>query len=445
MAGKQKLLSQQCFSAWRKFTIDSYMHVSQLFFTKVQLVLNSELQVTASIVTKSCLDDISSNLAIPLFHHSVVTNTDLCQMQATRLGEFPSVFQQSAACLHSSCTDGAEARHRCFCFESTPIVSSDLQTLQSLSNPILSSLSQPWEEHHDLSCQWPPCQEMSISDHILVNRQLFASSGHVGESCISGADDKSCAQLNFCSCLDSKIVGEIQEVQQKLSQVSATLDESAVGADFSNIMGTCHSSENTEGFPILPPPPGFELDSAVVHSECVVLNASNDTYLQNAESHSQYELPTSLHQLVHTVRYMRLYPCSKAFNVWKLYSKRKTQLREMLKCVGELSRVKAIRTSFQIWRELSCKFVSYKAVEMQHLAQVCASIMRISFKRWRERTEMMLAYHEAQMKAVMFDNVICMRKGFVQWKMAHQAVAESESTQVSMYVHIVYCSSCSLL
>ena len=58
---------------------------------------------------------------------------------------------------------------------------------------------------------------------------------------------------------------------------------------------------------------------------------------------------------------------------------------------------------------------------------------------------MMLAYHEAQMKAVMFNNLICVRKGFVQWKMAHKAVAESESIQVSMYVHIVYCSSCSLL
>lgn len=442
MAGKLKLLSQQCFSAWRKLTIDTFMHVSQLFFSKVQFALSSELQVTASIVTRSCLDNISSNLGIPLFHHSVVTNTDLRQMQATSLGEFPSVFQQSAACLHSSSTDGAEARHRGFCFESTPIVSSDLQTLQSLSNPIPSSLSKTWVEHHDLSCQWPPCQEMSISDHIPVNRQLFASSGHVissdvGESCISGADDKSCVQLNFCSCLDSKIVGEIQEVQQKLSQVSATLHESAVGADFSNIMGTCHSSENTDAFPILPPPPGFALDSAEGHSERVVLNASNDTYLQNAKSQLQYELPTSLHQLIHTVRYMRLYPCSKAFNVWKLYSKRKTQLREMLKCVRELSRVKTIRTSFQIWRELSCKFVSYKAVEMQHLAQVHAFIIRISFKRWRERTEMMLAYHEAQIKAVMFNNLICVRKGFVQWKMAHKAVAESESTQVSMYVYIV--------
>ena len=457
MAGKQQLLAQRCFSAWRKLTVDTYMHVSQLFFSKVQLALSSEPQFTASIVTQSCLDNISSNLGIPIFHHSVVTNTDLWQMQATSLPEFPGVLQQSAAQLHGPSADGAEARHRGFWFQSTPIVSSDLCTLQLLSKPIPSSLRQLWEEHHDLSSsvQWPPCQEVSKSDHIPVNRQLFATSGHVissdaGEASVSGAelyDDRSCAQLNFCSCLDSKIVDEIQEVQQKLSHVSATLDESAVEADFSNIVGTSHSPENTEAFPILPPPPGFGLDGTVVHSERVVLNescASLHTYLQNAKSQLQYELPTSLHQLVHTVRYMQLYPCSKAFNAWKLYLKKKTQLREKLECVWELSRVKTIRTSFQNWRELSCKLVAYKAVEVQHLAQVHACIVRTSFKRWKKRTEMMLAYHEAQMKAVVFDNLISMRIHFVQWKMAHQAVAESKSTQVSMYVHIVYCSSCPL-
>ena len=452
MGEKQQLLAQRCFSAWRKLTVDTYMHVSQLFFSKVQLALSSEPQFTASIVTQSCLDNISSNLGI---YHSVVTNTDLWQMEATSLPEFPSALQQSAAQLHSSSADGAEACHRSFWFQSTPIVSSDLCTLQSLGKPIPSSpLRQLWDHDLGSSVQLPPCQEVSISDHIPVNRQLFATSGHVissdaGEASISGAelyDDRSCAQLNFCSCLDSKIVDEIQEVQQKLSHVSATLDESTVEADVSNNVGTSHSSENTEAFPILPPPPGFGLDSTVVDSECVVLNescTSLQAYLQNAKSQLQYELPTSLHQLVHTVRYIQLYPCSKAFNAWKLYLKKKTQLREKLECVQKLSRVKTIRTSFQTWRELSYKLVAYKAVEVQHLAQVHACIVRTYFKRWKKRTEMVLTYHEAQMKAVVFDNLICMRIHFVQWKMAYQAVAESKSTQVSMHVHMYY-SSCSL-
>ena len=444
MAGKQQLLAQRCFSAWRKLTVDTYMHISQLFFSKVQLALSSEPQFTASINTQSCLGNIFSNLGIPISHHSVVTNTDLWQMQATRSLEFPGVLQQSAA-LYSCSRDGAEARHGGFWFESTPIVSSDLCTLQSLSKPIPSSLRQLWDHDLSSSVQWPPCQEVSLSDHIPVNRQLFATSGHVissdaGEASFSGAelyDNRSCAQLSFCSCLDSKIVDEIQDIQQKLSHVSATLDESAVEADFSNNLGTSHSPENTEAFPILPPPPGFGLDGTVVDSEHVVLNksgASLHTYLQNAKFQLQYELPTPLPQLVHTVRYMQLYPCSKAFNAWTLYLKKKTQLREKLECVRELSRVKTIRTSFQTWRELSCKLVAYKAVEVQHLAQVHACIVRTFFKSWKKRTEMVLAYHEAQRKAVVFDNLICMRIHFVQWKMAYQAVAESKSTQVSMYI-----------
>ena len=251
----------------------------------------------------------------------------------------------------------------------------------------------------------------------------------------------------MCNCLNPVTLHQIQTVQHKLDELSPSFHTSS---SFELVPGSPVKHDDLPrawpDYPILAPPSGFGSDddhpmseegsfSDTARSPSITATLSlitrNQT-MNSATTNTQDELPLPLQQLSLTLKYMRLYPCSRVFRVWRRYTMKMRNLKETSEAAHEHIRTEKMRNAFCTWRDLSSKLSKLGDLKDQFCTKARNKILRNSIATWRERNQRRQADEESEMKAVECHTLACMKKHFRYWKGAYCSLMEKQSNHVSI-------------
>ena len=278
-----------------------------------------------------------------------------------------------------------------------------------------------------------------------------------------------------CSCVDPATVHQIKAVQQKLASLSSEMSHSLSFPEttmsgepplpsLSN-PNDLSEPEVADAYPILPPPPGFvtqntdeteslQGDSETGHlqlelspisrlscSFSYMATRSLTPQIQHISSSStsgsairrenfSTHTPKALQQLHRTLKHMRLYPCSKSFQVWRKYTEKRTALRRKSVQFEERARLRKMRDIFSTWKQQSARLSHLRELEVRHHDRVDSSTLKTCLVIWKARTQRKLADREAELQAVSYHTSVCLKKYFVCWRIAYQSAIAEIATQV---------------
>ena len=325
----------------------------------------------------------------------------------------------------------------------------------------------------------PPATTSDMKSSAVTASQKLGSrnfsSVYAHHSCGAGL-----SPTEMCSCVDPSTVHQIKEVQQKLASLSSSSHNQSLHdttklhdpllPNFPNPKGRTPVSEPevADTYPILTPPPGFvtqntdETDKLQVdfgphkhgHLQLGLSPISSHSRLPHytttqsltsqiypVDSSSTFEsvvhenqfftcTPKALQQLHHAVKYMQLYPCSKAFRIWRRYAQKQTALREKSVQIERRARLQKMGDMFSTWKNQSARLSHLRELELQHHRRVDFSTLKACFATWKARTERKLADQEAELQAISYHTSVCLKKHFVCWRLAYQSLILETTAQV---------------
>ncbi len=449
----------KCFSSWRETTLVANEQASLLFITKLQKVLSTSSSQCDSSESLSILASASCNLGLGSPHFRRLSTSQYFS-DASGLRSLSQHIQKS---LDSSNT----ALHCPLLPHSSPILATDANDsagpplqLEDLDSgpekvPVKRQLFSAQagaiggdSQHHVVAFQ-------SKADYSVVDTQFPVESSpiHPPQS-----------PSHMCSCLKPETIHQIQEIQLLLTELSpshrASQEEAEVASPSvddsrtASVLRLRRTQDELDGkdkellmsmeigYPILAPPPHFATEAPASatcieqHHQSPLDNPVPPTHAWRegspANPHhsspllpldldlvlSDLSVPSPLQHLCYSVRYMKLYPCSKAFLTWRDYAGRKRATRKLGQLLEERFRMRKIGKFFGIWKELSLKVSQLRALETGLLRRSNVCALRARFSAWKEAVQQRQENEKAELIAVEFYESSCLRQHFLLWREA---------------------------
>lgn len=391
----------KCFYSWKEMTLGANKHASILFMAKLQSALSEGDFCSGSAEIFSLLASVSSNLGLDPspFHSGSSTTYGFSYIYMLR-----SLSQQIQRSLDASSAVLGASRLP----YSSPALASN-----STDSPLRLK---------DLS----PSSEMKP-----VRRRLFGTEPEGTESGDTPTHSQSPAALTDGSPVDS----QSSESPTMLSPrgkyhvdsiQTGGANHGVESADVTDFEWT-HKQEDSSisTCSILDPPAQF---SSPLHQHpaagtppCTPDNGSGlyHSFSQPLDlALAGLPMPKPIQTLCDSVRYMRLFPCSKAFHAWKEYLTRRKSTRELGQVLEGRHRMRAVRKVFYPWKELGLKLLHLRELEAILLRKTEAGTLRTSFKVWRTAVQKRTADGKAKVAAVEFHESLCLRRHFLLWRKA---------------------------
>ncbi len=135
-------------------------------------------------------------------------------------------------------------------------------------------------------------------------------------------------------------------------------------------------------------------------------------------------VPRPLQRLCHSVRYMKLFPCSKAFSTWRKYAGRRMATRERGQLMEGRRRTREMKRAFHVWKKLGMKRSHLRELEAGFVRRTEDCVLRASFKTWKKAVRQQTSNKEAGLVAVKFSDTSCLRRHWLQWREVFKAKME---------------------
>ena len=282
-----------------------------------------------------------------------------------------------------------------------------------------------------------------------------------------------------CSCVDPATTHQIKELQQELSNLSSemSLSPSLLEATISGepLLPSLQNPndlsepEVSDAFPILPPPPGFVTqntdDPVRLQGNCETghlqpelspissysRSSTSFRYMATRSLSSSSTAASAIHcesfsthtpscevlqRLQHTLKHMRLYPCSKLFQVWREYTEKQTALRTKFAQFEQSARLQKMGDIFSTWKQQSSRLFHLRELEVRHHDRVNLSTLTTCLAIWKARTQRKLVDRETELQAISYHSSVCLKKHFVCWRIAYQSAIAETTTQVCSYKYL---------
>lgn len=126
------------------------------------------------------------------------------------------------------------------------------------------------------------------------------------------------------------------------------------------------------------------------------------------------------------MRYMRLYPCSKLFLVWRAHTHKMATLRGSLVAFRDHT----LHIWFRRWRELTRTSVKLTSLEAEEKKLLGVGRARRYIQLWREALRRRMSECSQEAIAIRHHSRVVTRGAFSKWRLAYQHEATVEAERV---------------